>query len=133
MTSAALLGVLAWAATVLAREVNQRGHVMLARLALVLAPLCAAGAVWTAWFAVRDLDPVSHVYPAILWALMIWLVVHLAAGIIMQCYCLAGSLFGKVTPRYDADLRNVTLYWHFVALKTLVTAAVLGLVPGWLP
>ncbi|MFX4299398.1 cytochrome c oxidase subunit I [Sulfitobacter sp. DFL-23] len=133
VTSAALLGVLAWAATVLAREVNQRGHVMLARLALVLAPLCAAGAVWTAWFAVRDLDPVSHVYPAILWALMIWLVVHLAAGIIMQCYCLAGSLFGKVTPRYDADLRNVTLYWHFVALKTLVTAAVLGLVPGWLP
>jgi cytochrome c oxidase subunit 1/cytochrome c oxidase subunit I+III len=133
VTSAALLGVLAWAATVLAREVNQRGHVMLARLALVLAPLCAAGAVWTAWFAVRDLDPVSHVYPAILWVLMIWLVVHLAAGIIMQCYCLAGSLFGKVTPRYDADLRNVTLYWHFVALKTLVTAAVLGLVPGWLP
>ena len=51
----------------------------------------------------------------------------------MQCYCLAGSLFGKVTPRHDADLRNVTLYWHFVALKVLVTAALLGLVPGWLP
>ena len=81
----------------------------------------------------RDLDPVSHVYPAILWALMVWLVVHLCAGIIMQCYCLAGSLFGKVTPRHDADLRNVTLYWHFVALKVLVTAALLGLVPGWLP
>lgn len=133
VAAAALLGVLAWAATVLAREVNRRGNVMLARLALVLAPLSAAAAAGAAWLAVRDLDPVSHVYPAILWALMVWLVVHLCAGIIMQCYCLAGSLFGKVTPRHDADLRNVTLYWHFVALKVLVTAAVLGLVPGWLP
>ncbi len=133
VAAAALLGVLAWAATVLAREVNRRGNVMLARLALVLAPLSAAAAAGAAWLAVRDLDPVSHVYPAILWALMVWLVVHLCAGIVMQCYCLAGSLFGKVTPRHDADLRNVTLYWHFVALKVLVTAAVLGLVPGWLP
>ena len=133
VAAAALLGVLAWAATLLAREVNRRGNVMLARLALGLAPLCAAAAATAAWLAVRDLDPVSHVYPAILWALMVWLVVHLCAGIIMQCYCLAGSLFGKVTPRHDADLRNVTLYWHFVALKVLVTAALLGLVPGWLP
>lgn len=133
VAAAALLGVLAWAATMLAREVNRRGNVKLARLALVLAALSAAAAAGAAWLAVRDLDPVSHVYPAILWALMVWLVVHLCAGIIMQCYCLAGSLFGKVTPRHDADLRNVTLYWHFVALKVLVTAAVLGLVPGWLP
>ena len=133
VVAAALLGVVAWAATLLAREVNRRGKVMLARVALVLAPLSAAAAAGTAWLAVRDLDPVSHVYPAILWALMVWLVVHLCAGIIMQCYCLAGSLFGKVTPRHDADLRNVTLYWHFVALKVLVTAALLGLVPGWLP
>ncbi|MBM1816673.1 cytochrome c oxidase subunit I [Pseudosulfitobacter pseudonitzschiae] len=133
VAAAALLGVLAWAATLLARDVNRRGKVMLARLALGLAPLSAAAAAVSAWLAVRDLDPVSHVYPAILWALMVWLVVHLCAGIIMQCYCLAGSLFGKVTPRHDADLRNVTLYWHFMALKVLVTAALLGLVPGWLP
>ncbi|UOA29361.1 cytochrome c oxidase subunit I [Pseudosulfitobacter sp. DSM 107133] len=133
VAATALLGVLAWAATLLAREVNRRGKVMLARGALVLAPLSAAAAAGAAWLAVRDLDPVSHVYPAILWALMVWLVVHLGAGIIMQCYCLAGSLFAKVTPRHDADLRNVTLYWHFVALKAVVTAAVLGLVPGWLP
>lgn len=129
---AALLGVSAWAATLTARTVNRRGHVMLARLALVLAPLCATGAALAAWLSVRDLDPVSHVYPAILWALMVWMVVHLAAGILMQCYCLAGTIFGKVTPRHDADLCNVTLYWHFVALKVLVTAAVMGLAPGWL-
>lgn len=133
VAAAAVLGVLAWAATLLAREVNRRGKVMLARLTLVIAPLSAAAAGGAAWLAVRDLDPVSHVYPAILWALMVWLTVHLCAGIIMQCYCLAGCIFGKVTPRHDADLRNVTLYWHFVALKVVVTTALLGLVPGWLP
>jgi cytochrome c oxidase subunit 1/cytochrome c oxidase subunit I+III len=129
---AALAGVAAWALTVAARETNARGQVMLARLALVLAPLAAGAAGVAAWAAVRDLDPTSHVYPAILWALMVWLVVHLSAGVLMQGYCLAGSIFGKMTPRHDADLRNVTLYWHFMAVKALVTTAVLGLAPGWL-
>ena len=129
---AALAGVAAWALTVAARETNARGQVALARLALVLAPLAAGAAGVAAWAAVRDLAPTSHVYPAILWALMVWLVVHLSAGVLMQGYCLAGSIFGKMTPRHDADLRNVTLYWHFMAVKALVTTAVLGLAPGWL-
>ncbi|MEX3314956.1 cytochrome c oxidase subunit I [Sulfitobacter sp. PS-8MA] len=129
---AAAAGLTAWALTVAAREANARGQVAWARLALLLAPLAACAAGVAAWAAVRALDPTSHVYPAILWALMVWLVVHLGAGVVMQGYCLAGSLFGKVTPRHDADLRNVTLYWHFMAVKALVTTAVLGLAPGWL-
>ncbi|MGB3247444.1 MAG: cbb3-type cytochrome c oxidase subunit I, partial [Sulfitobacter sp.] len=129
---AAGLLTLAWAATVAARAANQRGSVTLARGALVLAILAAVGGAAGAYLAVQDLDPTSHVYPAILWALMIWLVVHVGAGVVMQGYCLAGSLFGKLTPTYDADLRNVTLYWHFIVIKALVTAAVVGLVPGWL-
>ena len=47
----------------------------------------------------------------------------------MQLYCLAGSLFGKLTPRYDADIWNVSLFWHFVTISALVTCAVLGLMP----
>ncbi|NUH64711.1 cytochrome c oxidase subunit I [Sulfitobacter sp. S0837] len=129
---AALAAVAAWALTVAARESNARGQVTLARIALLLAPLAAGAAGVAAWAAVRDLDPTSHVYPAILWALMVWLVVHLGAGVLMQGYCLAGSVFGKMTPRHDAELRNVTLYWHFMAVKALVTTAVLGLAPGWL-
>ncbi len=129
---AALAAVAAWALTVAARESNARGQVTLARIALLLAPLAAGAAGLAIWAAVRDLDPTSHVYPAILWALMVWLVVHLGAGVLMQGYCLAGSVFGKMTPRHDADLRNVTLYWHFMAVKALVTTAVLGLAPGWL-
>ena len=129
---AVALLVLTWMATVTARETNRRGGVIWARLALVVAPLAAASGGFAFWAAVQALDPTSHVYPAIMWALMVWLVVHIGAGVIMLGYCLAGSLFGKMTPRYDADMRNVTLFWHFVALQAVVTGAVLGLAPGWL-
>ena len=76
------------------------------------------------------LDPTSHVYPAVLWALMVWVVAHSGVGVIMQLYCLAGSLFGKLTPKYDADIWNVSLYWHFHALAAVITCAVIGLAPG---
>jgi cytochrome c oxidase subunit 1/cytochrome c oxidase subunit I+III len=48
----------------------------------------------------------------------------------MQGYCLAGSLTGKLTPRYDADLWNVSLYWHFHGAESLVACAILGLAPA---
>ena len=126
----AVLMVLAWAATLFAREANARRYTLAAKLALCVAPLAAAGGASCTYLAVAALEPTSHVYPAILWALMVWLIAHTGAGIIMQSYCLAGSLFGKLTPRYDADLRNVTLFWHFIGLKAVVIAAILGLAPG---
>ena len=129
---AGALLVIAWATTLGAREVNSRGHVTVTRTALLVAPLLALGGAGAAYMAVSQMDPTSHVYPAIMWALMIWLVAHVLAGVIMQGYCLAGSVWGKLTDKYDADLRNVTLYWHFMALKAVTTAVVLGLVPGWL-
>lgn len=125
--------VASWALILAGRELNSRAHVARARLAIALAPLAAAGGAFAVYLSVRDLDPTSHVYPAIMWALMVWLCVHAGAGILMQGYCFAGSIAGKLTPKYDADLRNVTLYWHFIAFKSLVVGAVLGLVPGWLP
>jgi cytochrome c oxidase subunit 1/cytochrome c oxidase subunit I+III len=126
----AVLMVLAWAATLFAREANARRYTLAAKLALCVAPLAAAGGAYCTYLAVAALEPTGHVYPAILWALMVWLIAHAGAGIIMQTYCLAGSLFGKLTPRYDADLRNVTLFWHFVGVKAVVVAAILGLAPG---
>jgi cytochrome c oxidase subunit I+III len=30
---------------------------------------------------------------------------------------------------YDQDIRNVTLYWHFMAFTAVVAFAVLGLFP----
>ena len=39
---------------------------------------------------------------------------------------LAGSLLGKLTPSCDADMQNVSLYWHFMALTVLVGAGFLA-------
>ncbi len=126
---AAIAFAATWALTVGARRLNRGGRVGAARIALILAPLAAAGGAAALIGSVFDLDPRSHVYPATLWALAVWIAVHAGAGIIMQLYCLAGSLFGKLTPRHDADIWNVSLFWHFVTLSALVACAVLGLAP----
>ncbi|MEZ5776940.1 MAG: cytochrome c oxidase subunit I [Paracoccaceae bacterium] len=126
----AALVVLSWGLTVAARSTNRGGQVLIARLALVGAVVAAVGAGLAVILSVLTLDPTSHVYPAVLWALMVWLVAHLGVGAIMQLYCLTGSLAGKLTPRFDADLGNVVLYWHFAVLTGLVTAAVMGVAPG---
>ncbi|WP_282025258.1 cytochrome c oxidase subunit I [Limimaricola cinnabarinus] len=118
-----------WALTRGARSLNRAGRVGLARAALAAAPLLTLSGMGGFILSVLDLDPTSHVYPAMMWALMVWVVAHGIAGTIMQLYCLAGSLFGKLTPRYDADLWNVTLFWHFLGLTALVTGAMIGLVP----
>ncbi|MDO5759213.1 MAG: hypothetical protein Q4P24_17480 [Rhodobacterales bacterium] len=98
-------------------------------MALVAAPLLAAGGAGALILSVQNLEPTTHVYPAMMWALMIWVVAHVLVGILMQLYCLAGSLTGKLTSRYDADLWNITLFWHFLYLTALVCGAVMGLAP----
>ena len=47
----------------------------------------------------------------------------------MQLYCLAGTIFGKVTPRYDAPLWNVELFWHFLIITVVVTVAMTAVMP----
>jgi cytochrome c oxidase subunit I len=127
LACAALL--LSWALTIVARQTNRRGMVAVARGSLIAAPLLAAGGVAALLFAPMGMDPTAHVYPAVIWALVLWTGLHSGVGIIMQLYCLAGSVFGKLTPRYDADIWNVSLYWHFHALTVLTTCAVIGLAP----
>ncbi|WP_320177340.1 cytochrome c oxidase subunit I [Roseovarius pacificus] len=118
-----------WALTVGARRLNRARVVGAARACVVFAPLMAAGGASALIGSVWPLEPSAHVYPAVLWALAIWIAAHCGVGVIMQLYCLAGSLLGKLTPRYDADIWNVSLYWHFVTIAALVTCAVLGLAP----
>ncbi len=121
----------AWAATVGAREVNRRGHVGLARGLIVIGALLASvGCVaalagpWT-----TGMDPTDHVYPAIVWILVIWTVAHGVVGVIMQLYCLARSLAGRMTSRHDMEICNVALYWHFMLVTAVTTFAVVGLFP----
>ncbi|MDX6749781.1 cytochrome c oxidase subunit I [Geminicoccaceae bacterium 1502E] len=124
-----LLG--AWALTLAARLRNAAGHTFTLRLALVagtvLSLLGGAALLLAGWLP--GLDPTSHVYPAIVWVLLIWTAVHAVLGAVMQLYCIAGSIAGRLTPRFDIDIWNVTLFWHFMALTALITVAVLALFP----
>ncbi len=111
---------------------HRRGHVGLAR-ALLVGGIVATLASLFAGLAgpwLSGLEPTQHVYPAIVWTLAIWTAVHAAIGAIMQAYTLARSLAGKMTPEYDADLRNITVFHHFLALTALVTYCTIGLFPG---
>ncbi|HET7410065.1 MAG TPA: cytochrome ubiquinol oxidase subunit I, partial [Paracoccaceae bacterium] len=118
----------AWGLTLFAREANAGGRVGPARLALAAAVgacLLGAGAMlWSAW--APGMDPTVHVYPAIVWAILIWTAFHIGIGVVMLLYCLAGSLFGKLTPQHDADIQNVSLFWHFLLATVLVTALTVG-------
>lgn len=118
----------AWALTLGARLVNSGGQSGLARLFLLLGALATLGGglalmagPWT-----TGLDPTAHAYPAIVWALVIWILAHLATGMLMQGYGFARLFYGKTTPTHDADLWNITLYWHFAAFSGVLTAIVIG-------
>ena len=64
----------------------------------------AGGAALLAGPWVTGLDPTSHVYPATVWLLVIWTAVHVAVGVIMQLYCVARRLAGRMTARHDIDI-----------------------------
>lgn len=121
-----LLG--AWVLTVLARRWN-RSNISAAFYAALLVSIALAVAGSAALVAgpwLTGLDPKSHVYPATVWLLVLWTVCHVAVGIIMQLYCLARRWAGRMTARYDVEIVNVTLYWHFTALTAAMTVAVIA-------
>ncbi|MCW8193874.1 cytochrome c oxidase subunit I [Proteobacteria bacterium 005FR1] len=121
-----LLG--SWIMTVLARRWNRQARSGAFYSALVTAIVFATAGIAALaagpWLA--DMDPVSHVYPATVWILVIWTALHLGLGVIMQLYCMARRFAGRMTFEYDIDIQNVTLYWHFMAITVLVTTAVIG-------
>jgi cytochrome c oxidase subunit I+III len=121
----------AWLLTRLARGWNRTGGAPALRRALAVAAVVAVlgGAALLAGPLRAGLDPTAHVYPAIIWILIIWTALHVAAGIVMQLYCVARSLAGRLTPQYDIDIWNVALYWHFVIVTAVVTVAVVALFP----
>jgi cytochrome c oxidase subunit I+III len=72
------------------------------------------------------LNPTSDVYAATVWVLVIWSAAHVGVGVIMQLYCLARRVAGRMTGQYGQDVVNVTVYWHFVAVTALITVAVIA-------
>ena len=76
------------------------------------------------------LDPVASAYAATVWLLVVWCVVQVALGVVMQLYCVARRLAGRMTARHDIDIGNVTLYWHFTAATVVAAMAVVGGFPA---
>ena len=121
-----LLG--AWLLTLLARRTNRLDASAWFHASLAAAVIFAAAGTFALlagpWFS--GLDPTRHAYGATVWVLVSWTAAHVGAGVIMQVYCVGRRLARRMTARYDQDIVNVALYWHFVAVMTVLTVAVIA-------
>ena len=124
---AALL-VAAWTLTLCARSWNRADSAtwFYAALASGIACAVAGAAALLAGPWLTGLQPTRHAYDATVWLLAIWAAAHGVLGVIMQLYCVAGRVAGRLTARHDIDICNVALYWHFCILTVLVTVAVIA-------
>ena len=125
---AAGLGLTSWVLTLLARRWNRRDSRPAFYGAIGAAALLAiagGGALLVGPWR-NGMEPTEHVYPAIVWVLVLWTALHVGMGAVMQLYCMARRLAGRMTAEYDIDMANVTLYWHFVALTVAITVAVVA-------
>ncbi len=117
-----------WLLTLLARRWNAHDRGVFLHAALAFAALLALAATLAilAGPHVANMDPTAHVYPAIVWVLVIWTAIHTAVGCLMQLYCIARRAAQRMTANHDIEIRNVALYWHFVLITVLVTVAVIA-------
>ena len=124
------LGLIAasWALTLLARRCNVHDQAAGFYGSLGLAAVCTLAGAFSMWAGPHfsGLDPTTHVYPATVWVLVLWCLLHLAIGLIMQLYCLARRAAGRMTAVHDIDIRNVALFWHFMFITVGVTVAVIA-------
>jgi cytochrome c oxidase subunit I+III len=118
---------LAWALTIGARRWNAADRAGAFYTSVLLAAAIGAAGVATLWWALAAsaLDPTRGVYAATLWLLVAWCAVHVALGVVMQLYCAARRLAGRMTARHDIDICNTTLFWHFAAATVGISIAVL--------
>jgi cytochrome c oxidase subunit I+III len=124
--AALLLG--AWWLTLKARrwnEADRAARFYLGLLGAVLLGVAGAAALLIGpWRA--GLSPTTHVYPAMVWLLVIWSVLHVIVGLIMHVYCLGRRIAGRMTAEHAIDIHNAVLYWHFTLLTVGITALVIG-------
>ncbi|MEZ4421956.1 MAG: cytochrome c oxidase subunit I [Gemmatimonadota bacterium] len=137
LTTGLLIGggalLASWLLTLFARRLNgrPRGTAFYQVLSGGLACTLLGGSALVLTLLRSGLDPTAHAYAAIVWVITVWTVLHVALGGLVQAYCLARRAAARLTPRYDIDIVNTTLYWHFLALTVVVTVGVLAGAP-WL-
>ena len=130
--TALTLALVAWLLTLAARHANRRDMAVIFHISVATAAAAACAGAWALVQGpiVTRMDPQAHVYPAIVWVLVLWTAAHIAAGAIMHVYCLARRLAGRLSGTYDIDMAVVTLYWHFVAITAALAVAVLAGFPS---
>jgi cytochrome c oxidase subunit I+III len=123
-----VLSLLGWLSLLFARRENRRDRRLGFYVGLGLSSLLSAAAAVALLLGPYQsgLDPTAHAYPATVWMLVAWAVLHLAIGLILQLFCAVARYAGRLTAEYDMDLQNTTLFWHFAFLTTAVTAAVIA-------
>ncbi|MEX2496683.1 MAG: cytochrome c oxidase subunit I [Woeseia sp.] len=129
--AAAALITTSWLLTCLARNRNRADHASGFYVSLALAAtgaLAGAGALLAGPLE-HGMQPTAHAYDAIVWLLVAWVGVHLVPAVIMQFYCAARRLAGRMTPGCDIDICNVTLYWHFLFITAIATIAIIAFFP----
>jgi cytochrome c oxidase subunit I+III len=93
------------------------------------AGLLAFGGLELFWLFASELDPTAHSYPATVWTILLYLLLHVALGVVMGVYLLARFRAGRLAPGYDIDLRNVALFWYFIGFMGVVGMATVHLFP----
>jgi cytochrome c oxidase subunit I+III len=127
-SAAAALVLASWGLTLLSRRWNRSDFAFGYYGALLgaVATALLGGAALIAGPALAQLDPTAHAYPATVWLLVAWTVLHVAIGVIMQLYCVLRRIAGRMTATHDIDITNVALYWHFALLTALITVLVIA-------
>ena len=75
---------------------------------------CAAVGAWAGRCS-SAARPDRHVYPAIVWLLVIWSVVHVAVGVGHAALLPGPTLAGRMPRLRHRHRTTSTLYWHFIA------------------
>ena len=120
--------VAAWLLMVLVRRWNRadRAGLVYGGLGAAIVLAIAGGLALVAGPWLTDLDPTAHAYDATVWLLVVWTVLHVALGLIMQLYCVLRRAAGRLTAAHDIDIHNVVLYWHFTLLTVVITVLVIA-------
>jgi cytochrome c oxidase subunit I+III len=93
------------------------------------AALLGFAALELLWLLASGLDPTAHSYPAIVWTILLYLLLHVALAAVMGLYVLARFWAGKLAPGFDIDLRNSALFWYFTVIMGGLAMATVHLFP----
>jgi cytochrome c oxidase subunit I+III len=119
-------GLIRWA--VVALRNSQTGLFKLV-MWLGCAAMVAFGGLELLWLFSAGLDPTAHSYPAIIWTILLYLLIHVVLSLVMGIYVLARWWAGHLAPGFDADLRNSALFWYFTMIMGLIAMATVHLFP----